>query len=108
MGAAGVALAAFSAHRDGGDLGRLASQFLILHAAALVGVSAHACRAPRALVVAGGGLALGTLAFAGDLTMRAFAGARIFPYAAPIGGSLMIASWIALSLVFAAGLRRKN
>ena len=108
MGAAGVALAALSTHRDGGELGRLASQFLVLHAAALVGVSAHASRAPRALVIAGAGLALGTLVFAGDLTMRAFAGAPVFPYAAPIGGSLMIASWIALAVVFAAGLRRKN
>ena len=108
MGAAGVALGALAAHRDGGELGRLASEFLILHAAALIGVSAHASRAPRALVLAGAGLALGTLVFAGDLTMRAFAGARMFPYAAPTGGSLMIAAWIALAVVFAAGVRRKS
>ena len=108
MGAAGVALAAISAHQDGGDLGRLASEFLILHAAALVGISAHAPRAPRALIFAGGGLALGTLVFAGDLTMRAFAGHRLFPFAAPSGGSLMIVSWLALALTFAAGMRSRG
>ena len=108
MGAAGVALAALSAHLDGGAQGSLAAQFLILHAAALVGVSAHAARAPRALVYAGAGLALGTLLFAGDLTSRAFLGGRLFPFAAPAGGSLMIASWLALAAVFAAGLRGRG
>jgi len=105
MGAAGVALAALAAHRDGGELGRTASLFLMIHAAALVGVSAHAARAPRALLVAGYCLALGTLLFSGDLTSLVFAGGKLFPYAAPIGGSLMIFSWVALALVFAIGLR---
>jgi uncharacterized membrane protein YgdD (TMEM256/DUF423 family) len=105
MGAAGVALAALAAHKDGGELGRTASLFLMIHAAALVGVAAHAARAPRALLVAGYTLALGTLLFSGDLTSLVFYGARLFPYAAPIGGSLMIFSWLALTVVFAAGLR---
>ncbi len=105
MGAAGVALAAIAQHKDGGDLARTASLFLIIHAAALVGVSAHVERAPRSLVIAGYALALGALLFCGDLTTLAFSGARLFPYAAPIGGSLMILSWAALALVFAAGLR---
>src|ERR1700722_16373870 len=110
LGVAGVALAALSTHADGGELGRTAAQFLILHAGVLIGVTAHARvtdrRTARALLVAGGALALGTLVFSGDLTMRAFAGARLFPMAAPTGGSLMILSWIALSLVFAVGAMR--
>ena len=106
MGAAGVALAAIAQHKDGGDLARTASLFLIIHAAALIGVSAHASRGPRALLFAGYALALGTLLFSGDLTSLVFAGGRLFPYAAPIGGSLMIFSWVGLALVFAAGLRR--
>ena len=110
LGVAGVALAALTTHADGGELGRTAAQFLILHAGVLVGVTAHARvtdrRTARALVGAGGALALGTLVFSGDLTMRAFAGARLFPMAAPTGGSLMILSWIALSLVFAVGAMR--
>ena len=76
----------------------------MIHAAALLGVSAHAPRAPRALVIAGYALAAGVILFAGDLTSLAFAGSRLFPFAAPIGGSLMIFSWIALAIVFAAGL----
>jgi len=112
MGAAGVALAALSTHAEGGDLGRTAAEFLILHAAALLGVSAQArsadARAAGALLITGGALALGTLLFSGDLTSRAFAGARLFPMAAPTGGSLMILSWIALALVFAVGATREE
>jgi uncharacterized membrane protein YgdD (TMEM256/DUF423 family) len=105
MGGGGVALAAASTHAGGGDLGRTASEFLILHAAAIIGVAANARSAPspRAmrLVCVGGALALGTLLFSGDLASRAFAGAKLFPFAAPFGGSLMILAWIALALVFA-------
>jgi uncharacterized membrane protein YgdD (TMEM256/DUF423 family) len=105
MGAGGVALAAASTHAGGGDLGRTAAEFLVLHAAALLGVAANARAAASGrtarLVFAGIALALGTLMFAADLAARAFIGARLFPFAAPIGGSLMILSWIALSFVFA-------
>jgi uncharacterized membrane protein YgdD (TMEM256/DUF423 family) len=107
VGAAGVAIAALAAHSGGGELARLASEFLMIHAAALIAVSAHAARAPRALLFAGFALAAGVLLFAGDLTSLAFAGSRLFPFAAPIGGSLMIASWLALAVVFAAGLLRR-
>jgi uncharacterized membrane protein YgdD (TMEM256/DUF423 family) len=105
MGASGVALAAASTHAGGGEFGRTAAEFLILHAAALMGVTASAragsARRARRLRVAGAALAVGTLLFAGDLTRLAFAGARLFPFAAPTGGSLMILSWLALAAVFA-------
>jgi uncharacterized membrane protein YgdD (TMEM256/DUF423 family) len=107
MGAAGVVLAALSTHADGGEFGRTGAMFLILHAAALVGVAAHVrnadWRPARALLIVGGALALGTLLFSGDLTAHAFAGVRLFPMAAPSGGPLMILSWIALAIVFAMG-----
>ena len=106
MGAGGVGLAAASTHSGGGDLGRTASEFLILHAAALIGVAANARGAStaraRGLLSVGGALALGASLFASDLSARAFLGAKLFPFAAPIGGSLMILSWIALGVVFAA------
>lgn len=112
MGAAGVALAALSTHWEAGEFGRMAAQFLILHAAALLGICAQARSAdPRtsgALLIAGGGLALGTLLFSGDLTMRAFARMHLFPKAAPTGGSLMILAWIALAIVFAVGATRET
>ena len=102
MGAGGVALAALGAHADGGELVKTASTFLILHAAALVGVSAHARQRERAvaILIVGGVLAVGTILFSGDLAARAFSGARLFAFAAPVGGSLMILSWLALAIVF--------
>lgn len=101
MGAAGVALAAAATHVGGGELGRTAALFLILHAAALIGVCAH--RAGPWPTLAGLALAVGVILFAGDLAARAFLGGRLFPYAAPIGGSTMIVAWLALALAFAAG-----
>ena len=107
MGASGVGLAALAAHQNGGDLGRTAALFLLLHAAACLGVAAHARLAPsRALVVAGFVLAAGASLFAADLASSAFTGERLFPFAAPAGGSTMILAWAALAVIFAASARR--
>lgn len=107
MGAAGVALAALAAHQNGGELGRTAALFLLLHAGALLGVSAHARVAPSpALLLAGFVTAAGAALFCADLARLAFAGERLFPFAAPIGGSTMILGWLALALVFLVSARR--
>jgi len=98
MGASGVALAAAGTHVGGGELARTASLFLILHAAALIAVCAH--RAGPWPTLAGLALAAGAILFSADLAARAFLGAKLFPYAAPTGGSLMILSWLALALAF--------
>jgi uncharacterized membrane protein YgdD (TMEM256/DUF423 family) len=101
MGAAGVALAAAATHARGGELGRTAAEFLILHAAALIAVCAHARGSgARAMIFTGALLALGTVLFSGDLAMRAFAETRLFPFAAPIGGTSMIIAWIGIALSF--------
>jgi uncharacterized membrane protein YgdD (TMEM256/DUF423 family) len=105
MGAAGVALGAAAAHGGGEGLAQTAALFLILHAAALLGVSAQARLETRpafsrALAIGGYGLGLGATLFAADLAMRSFAGTRLFPFAAPIGGSAMILFWIILSALF--------
>lgn len=104
MGAGGVMLAAASTHAGGGDLGKTASEFLMLHAGALIGVSAlvraSAPRRARLLLVAGGALALGVILFSADLCARGFFATKLFPFAAPTGGSLTILSWLALALVF--------
>lgn len=44
----------------------------------------------------------GAALFAADLAARAFAGGRLFPFAAPIGGLATIAAWLALAAAFAA------
>lgn len=106
MGAAGVALAAAAAHGQGdGDLAKTASLFLILHAAALLGLAALV--APivgeglrRALLVGGFGLGCAAILFSSDLASRALAGSRLFPMAAPIGGTGMILFWLALAAVW--------
>ena len=114
MGGAGVALAATAAHRGGGDFGQTAAYFLTLHAAALLGVAALArgfADRPafaRALLVAGGALGLGTILFSADLATRAFSGDRLFPMAAPAGGSLTILGWLALAAILLAGALRRR
>jgi uncharacterized membrane protein YgdD (TMEM256/DUF423 family) len=47
----------------------------------------------------------GAILFSAELAMHVFTGERI-PFAAPIGGTTMILSWIALAAVFAAASRR--
>jgi uncharacterized membrane protein YgdD (TMEM256/DUF423 family) len=108
MGAGGVALGALAAHADGGEFAKTASLFLVLHAAALVGISAHVriAEGSKSLAIAGFALAAGAILFSGDLAARAFLGGRLFPFAAPTGGSLMILSWLALAIVFIYGAAR--
>ncbi|WP_158814288.1 DUF423 domain-containing protein [Methylocapsa sp. S129] len=114
MGAGGVALAAAATHTGGGEMGQTAAYFLVLHAAALLGLTACArayaadAAFARALLIDGAGLGLGTIVFSADLATRAFTGARLFPMAAPIGGSLMILGWLALALVFVWGAARRT
>jgi hypothetical protein len=36
--------------------------------------------------------------FAGDVFARAFIGHRLFPMAAPTGGTILIAAWLALAI----------
>ncbi|HLJ69958.1 MAG TPA: DUF423 domain-containing protein [Roseiarcus sp.] len=106
MGAAGVGLAAAAAHGRGADgLARIAALFLILHAAALLGLAALAVqfaggRLRRALLACSFGLGCAAILFSADLAARALAGGRLFPMAAPIGGTGMILFWLALAAIF--------
>ncbi|MDH4982834.1 DUF423 domain-containing protein [Hyphomicrobium sp. D-2] len=103
-GAAGVALAAMGAH--GGDTAGLTTpaHFLIMHAAAALGAVAVALRADRACIflLAGFVMLVGVTLFSGDIAMRTLSGDRLFPMAAPIGGSTMMLGW---ALVGVAALR---
>ena len=109
MGAAGVALAAAGVHESGGELAERGALFLLLHAAAALAIAAHArvaIASARALVVVGFVMEAGAALFSAELAMSAFTGERIFPFAAPIGGTTMMLSWVALALVFATASRR--
>jgi uncharacterized membrane protein YgdD (TMEM256/DUF423 family) len=97
MGAAGVALWAMAAHRAGGESLVTSAQFLLIHACAVLGLTA--CRKQglthdRIAGLASAGLILGTLLFSGDIAARVLAGGRLFPMAAPVGGSLLILGWL--------------
>jgi uncharacterized membrane protein YgdD (TMEM256/DUF423 family) len=101
MGACGVMLAAASAHLP--DAARLAaaSSMLLFHACAVLGTVAlteHGIVYPRIGLVAAFGFIIAAGLFAGDLTMRQYAGQSLFPMAAPTGGTLLIASWLVLAL----------
>ena len=43
-------------------------------------------------------LLLGAALFSGDVALRAYAGHRLFPMAAPTGGMVMMAGWLLLAL----------
>jgi uncharacterized membrane protein YgdD (TMEM256/DUF423 family) len=109
MGADGVILAAASAHLP--DASRLASasSMLLFHATAILGTVALAERAIvdiRIGIVAAVGFVIAASLFAGDLTLRQYAGHSLFPMAAPTGGTLLIASWLALAVAAAWPRRR--
>lgn len=109
MGASGVILAAASAHTVPNAGLDSAGHMLSLHAAAVLGGAAAFASGLlwRPLgTVALFGLVLGAALFAGDLALRAFAGHRLFPMAAPTGGAIMIASWLVLAAAGIIGLLR--
>jgi uncharacterized membrane protein YgdD (TMEM256/DUF423 family) len=109
MGAAGVALAAAAAHLPDAAQLATASSMLLFHAAAVIGAALLTVQGlalhPLGLA-ATYGFIVGCALFAGDLTLRQYTGQRLFPMAAPTGGSTMILSWLALALA-AAWPRRK-
>jgi uncharacterized membrane protein YgdD (TMEM256/DUF423 family) len=52
------------------------------------------------------GFVIAAALFAGDLTLRQYAGHRLFALAAPLGGGLLVVSW--LSLAMATAWPRRN
>lgn len=100
FGAAGVAAAAAASHATGDPRLGIASNFLMLHAAAILGAvgAARTLGLTRLATGAVWGLAAGTLLFSGDLMVRVFFGSSPLPLLAPIGGSLLIGSWALLGV----------
>lgn len=107
MGAAGIALAAAGAHAAPGAGLDGAAYMLLFHAAAVLGGTALLQQGallwrPLALVVLVAWIA-GAALFSGDIALRAFAGHRLFPYAAPSGGMILIAAWLGLIVAAVVG-----
>jgi uncharacterized membrane protein YgdD (TMEM256/DUF423 family) len=109
MGADGVILAAASAHLPDASRLAAASSMLLFHATAVLGTVALAERGLadiRIAIAAAFGFVVAAALFAGDLTLRQYAGHGLFPMAAPTGGTLLIVSWLALAV--AAAWPRRN
>jgi uncharacterized membrane protein YgdD (TMEM256/DUF423 family) len=100
MGADGVILAAAAAHQPEATRLASASSMLLFHAAAVLASVALIERSiihPRIGIAAAFGFVVAAALFAGDLTLRQYAGHALFPMAAPTGGTLLIISWLALA-----------
>jgi uncharacterized membrane protein YgdD (TMEM256/DUF423 family) len=104
MGADGVILAAASAHEADATRLASASSMLLFHSSAVLAVVALAERGVihiRIGIAAAWGFVIAAALFAGDLTLRQYAGHSLFPFAAPTGGTLLILSWLVLAVAAA-------
>ena len=104
MGASGVALAAMAAHLPDATRLGTASSMLLFHAVATLGAVALSERhllQPNIGLIAALGFVAGSALFAGDLALRQFAGHSLFPMAAPTGGTVLIASWLVVTVAAA-------
>ena len=110
FGAAGVGLAAVGAHIGGGTVVTTASTFLLFHAGTLIALSTAAVvsRRPFGICSAASMIALGTFLFSGDLALRGLAGIAPVRLAAPAGGLVLIAGWLAAGFALAVSFGRTS
>ena len=109
-GAAGVALAAVAAHKVESPALATAATMLMIHATAVVALSAVAMQVVRSRfwIYAAAVMLSAVTLFSGDIALHTLGGSHIFPRAAPLGGSLLIASWVAVALLAALDYRRAS
>ncbi len=109
MGAGGIMLAAAGAHAAPGAGLESAAYMLLFHATAIIGATALVQQGvlwrPLALVVLAAWV-IGAVLFSGDIALRAFAGHRLFPMAAPSGGIILILGWLAFAVTAIGALVR--
>lgn len=101
LGAVGVALAAVAAHRVADTSLTTAALFLIMHGAAAIGLSTLAGSSPwpAGFLFSASLMLVAVSLFSGDVASRVLLGDRLFPMAAPTGGSLLILAWAAAGIV---------
>jgi uncharacterized membrane protein YgdD (TMEM256/DUF423 family) len=109
MGAAGIMLAAAGAHAAPGAGLDSSAYMLLFHAVAIIGGAALVqsgmlWRMPALLVLAA--WVVGAALFSGDIALRAFAGHRLFPLAAPSGGIILILGWLGFAVAAVGGSLR--
>jgi uncharacterized membrane protein YgdD (TMEM256/DUF423 family) len=107
-GAAGVAGAAAASHGATGPDLSIAAQFLMIHAGIIAAIALSPAEPRGAFLTAASVIFVGLALFAGDLTVRAYGGPRLFPMAAPAGGSLLILGWLTLAVAGAIALATRR
>jgi uncharacterized membrane protein YgdD (TMEM256/DUF423 family) len=109
MGAGGIGLAAAAAHAAPASGLEGAAYLMLIHAIAVLGAASLTGQKllwqPLGLIAMASFVA-GSVLFAGDISMRAFAGHRLFPMAAPTGGTLLILGWLVLAAATMAAIGR--
>ncbi|OYR11101.1 DUF423 domain-containing protein [Brucella grignonensis] len=95
-GALAIAAYAGAAHGGENHLGAIAP-LLLGHTPALLVLSLIVPNS-RIANIGGALLVVGLMLFCGDLFMRDVTGNRLFPMAAPTGGSLMILGWLVIGV----------
>lgn len=106
FGLLGVGSGAFAAHGLQAVLEpralewlRLASDYWLFHAAALVGVGLLLAHWPTRLFrLAAAGLFLGGMLFSGSLALMALSGVKALAWITPLGGVLLLLGWACLAV----------
>jgi uncharacterized membrane protein YgdD (TMEM256/DUF423 family) len=113
-GLVSVAAGAYGRHGPFDDYARemfaIGAQYQLGHALALIGIAwlatrPESCR--RLMLAAGVAFALGIVLFSGTLYWFAITHALPFAGAAPAGGILLMAGWLAVMIEAARGLRHR-
>ncbi|SHJ23742.1 Uncharacterized membrane protein YgdD, TMEM256/DUF423 family [Aureimonas altamirensis DSM 21988] len=97
FGAAGTAGAAYAAHATASPLAAVAAAIAFVHAPALLALALAPPSMIAARAIPGAMLIAGVLLFSGDLATRIATGGRLFANAAPSGGMMLMAGWLAIA-----------
>nr|WP_184220318.1 DUF423 domain-containing protein [Paenochrobactrum gallinarii] len=95
-GALALITYAGAAHNDTGNL-NIVAPILLGHAPAFLALSILSGQS-RTATIGGSAILIGLILFCGDLLSRDFLGDRLFPFAAPTGGTVLILGWLITSL----------
>ncbi|MGU3574788.1 DUF423 domain-containing protein [Brucellaceae bacterium C25G] len=96
IGALALIAYAGAAHNDTGNLG-IVAPILLAHAPTFLVLSILSRQSCTA-TIGGTAMLIGLALFCGDLLCRDFVGQRLFPFAAPTGGSVLIIGWLITAL----------
>ncbi|WP_062227382.1 DUF423 domain-containing protein [Aureimonas frigidaquae] len=106
FGAGGVAGAAYAAHATAAPQAAIAAAIALVHAPALLALALAPAHVIALRAIPGAMMVSGVLLFSGDLATRIATGGRLFANAAPSGGMLLMAGWLALAILALAALLR--